>query len=114
MSQERQSIDLAEGRRLLDAYKGAQGRIVYDQRPYAEAWQDWSDTNAEVVLTLLEQARVAAEAISDHEIIAREDWDKKWADRWGVPGFPVLTSPYEIARKLLSALTATDVEVKHD
>jgi hypothetical protein len=52
-------IDLADGRRLLDAYK---------RRPHIdnmEAWEWWTSNNAEAVLTLLEQARDVLEPFAD-------------------------------------------------
>ena len=45
-------VDLAEGRRLLDAHLTAERTL--DQ---ADAWWDWCDDNAEAMLTLLEQAK---------------------------------------------------------
>mgnify|MGYP001603042006 CR=1 FL=1 len=83
-------VDLAEGRRLLDAHLTAERTL--DQ---ADAWWDWCDDNAEAMLTLLEQARgVLTEA-------------EEWYERAVESELAIPTWVFD-AEELRGALTATD------
>ena len=64
-------IDLAEGRRLLDA------AYATDNNAAADAWVLWQDMNAEAMLTLLEQAR---EVVGEVEWSQHRDEQGEWTE----------------------------------
>ena len=86
-------VDLAEGRRLLDAHLTADRTL--DQ---ADAWWDWCDNNAEAMLTLLERTRTALHDLKqDHHEIR-----------------DCTCGTCEVAYQVWNVLTATDTEVKDE